>query len=237
MMCCIAIDDEPLALLQISKYIEKTPFLELAKGFNNGIDTLEFLSTEKIDLIFIDINMPDISGIDIVKSLKKKPIIIFTTAYSEFALDGYRVDALDYLLKPFSYEEFLKSANKALFQFNLINKETTSTPQIEFIFVKADYKMIKVFIKDIIYIEAQSEYIKIYRKNDKAVMTLLSMKAIEELLPSDLFLRIHRSYIINLQEIKTLSKGRVCLDKDLNIPIGEQYKNELQQYADKYLVQ
>ncbi|MDL2223878.1 LytTR family DNA-binding domain-containing protein [Bacteroidales bacterium OttesenSCG-928-M06] len=234
MIRCIAIDDEPLALFQICKYIEKTPSLELVQGFSSALDALDFLSQQSIDLAFVDINMPDLSGLDFVKSLKQKPLIIFTTAYSEYALEGFKVDALDYLLKPIGYNDFLKSANKALYQYELLNKD--SRTEQDFIFIKADHKMFKIYVLDILYIESRGEYIRIYRKNDKPLMTLLSLKSMEEKLAKDRFMRIHRSYLINLKEIISIEKGRVILNGDISIPVGEQYRADFINYVEGYLL-
>jgi DNA-binding LytR/AlgR family response regulator len=233
MIRCIAIDDEPLALKQLSGYIEKTPFLELAGAFDSALKAIEILNTEKIDLIYIDINMPDLSGMDFVKSLDSPPMIVFVTAYSEYALDGFRVDAIDYLLKPVSYSDFLKSANKvkSWFDKHFNNPEKDGSDKI-FLFIKSDYKILRINFDDIKYIEGMSEYIKIHLTDNKAVMTLLSMKAIEEQLPSDRFMRVHRSYIVNLSRISVIERSRIVFDGKVYIPVSEQYKTAFQTYID-----
>ena len=172
---CLAIDDEPLALKQIGSYIEKTPFLELIVLKNSGLDALEFMSSNQVDLIFVDINMPDLNGMDFVKSLKEKPYIIFTTAYSEYAIDGFKVDAVDYLLKPIGYNDFLKAVNKVKTQMDLKSaRSTTSKSTPDHLFVKSDYKLMRIELSEIKYIESMHEYVRIHLINDKPVMTLIS---------------------------------------------------------------
>ena len=234
MIRTIAIDDEPLALKQISGYIEKTPLLELAGAFDSALKAISILKAEKIDLLYVDINMPDLSGIDFVKSLDDPPMIVFVTAYSEYALEGFRVDAIDYLLKPVSYGDFLKSANKVKSWFdNHYNTPEGVRPAKDFLFIKSDYKILRINFDDIKYIEGMSEYIKIHLADSRPVMTLLSMKAIEEQLPSDKFMRVHRSYIVNLSKISAIERSRIIFDGKVYIPVSEQYKNAFQSYIDK----
>jgi DNA-binding LytR/AlgR family response regulator len=237
MIRCIAIDDEPLALKQLSGYIEKTTFLELAGAFDSALNAIDILNAEKIDLIYADINMPDLSGIDFVKSLEDPPMIVFVTAYSEYALEGFRVDAVDYLLKPVSYGDFLKSANKVKLWFD---KHFDNTGIVrsdkDFLFIKSDYKVIRINFSDIKYIEGMSEYIKIHLSDAKPVMTLLSMKAIEGQLPAERFMRVHRSYIVNLSKISVIERSRIIFDGKVYIPVSEQYKNAFQEYIDKYFL-
>ncbi len=244
MIRCIAIDDEPLALMQLVSYIEKVPFLELVKGCNSALEALDILAQDSVDLIFADINMPDLNGVDFVRSLINKPMIIFTTAYSEYAIEGFKVDALDYLLKPFGYSEFLKAANKANHQFELVQKaqqrplstikENIPNNTNNSLFIKADYKMIHLDMDRIIYMESQNEYVRIYLEDQKPIMTLLSMKSLEERLPTDRFMRIHRSYIIQLKKITAVANNRVIFGKDIYIPIGNQYKENFNAYLEKY---
>lgn len=245
MIRCIAIDDEPLALTQITGYISKVPFLELVRACPSAIDALNVIMKNPVDLIFADINMPDLSGMDLVKSLVKRPLVIFTTAYSEYALEGFRVDALDYLLKPFGYNEFLKAANKALQMMELmrpsgnvpaslpVSKEEDSNNS-GYLFVKADYKMIRIDIKKIFYIESQNEYVRIYIEDQKPIMSLLSMKVLEEKLPADRFMRVHRSYMVNLQKITAIAHNRIIFGKETYIPIGNQYKDKFFQYLETH---
>lgn len=244
MIRCITIDDEPLALIQLTGYIEKVPFLKLVKACNSALEALDLLAKESVDLIFADINMPDLNGVDFVKSLVNKPIIIFTTAYTEYAIEGFRVNALDYLLKPFGYNEFLKAANKALHQYELQTKTPQSSlqafPEIPAensnnnLFIKADYKMIRLDMNKIIYMESQNEYIRIFFEDQKPIMTLLSMKKLEERLLAERFMRVHRSYIINLEKITAVANNRIIYGKDTYIPIGNQYKDKFNEYLEKH---
>ena len=225
MIRCIAIDDEPLALSQITGYVEKTSFLELAASCHNALQAMDILAKEGIDLVFVDINMPDLSGMDFVKSLTQKPLVVFTTAYSEYALEGFRVDALDYLLKPISYTDFLKSANKALRYCEVMTGKGSETGS-QHLFIRTDYKMVQIDINSITHIESQNEYIRIFIEDEKPIMTLLSIKSIEERLPADRFMRIHRSYIVNLKKIAMVTKSSVMIGKH-HIPIGNQYKENI----------
>ena len=244
MIRCITIDDEPLALIQLTGYIEKVPFLKLVKACNSALEALDLLAKDPVDLIFADINMPDLNGVDFVKSLVNKPIIIFTTAYTEYAIEGFRVNALDYLLKPFGYNEFLKAANKALHQYELQAKiqqhPLPASPEVPAengnnnLFIKADYKMIRLDMNKIIYMESQNEYIRIFFEDQKPVMTLLSMKKLEERLPAERFMRVHRSYIVNLEKITAVANNRIISGKDTYIPIGNQYKDKFNEYLEKH---
>lgn len=230
---CIAIDDEPLALEQIAGYIQKTPFLELSGVFESALQAIETINTSPVDLIFVDINMPDLNGLDFVKSLDNLPKIVFVTAYSEHALEGFRVDALDYLLKPIGYSDFLKSANKVKSWFDLNPKKSDEVnSNKEFLFIKSEYKIVRINFDDIKYIEGMNEYIRIHLTNSKPVMTLLSMKAIEEQLPTDKFMRVHRSFIVNLLRITVIERSRIVFDINTYIPISEQYKEKFQNYVD-----
>ncbi len=242
MIRCIAIDDEPLALRQIKGYIQKTPSLELVATCRSAADAMEVISREKVDLIFVDINMPDVSGLDFVKSLPddSRPMIIFTTAYSEFAVDGFRLNAVDYLLKPFGLEEFSRAAYKAqrYSELKRLNDEglaaqESDTAESGCITVKADHKVILVKHSDIVYVESDSEYVRLVLSDGSKIMTLLRLKNVESMLPSDMFMRIHRSYIINLRRIKSYSKGRVYIDDDVELPIGENYREAFTEYVDK----
>lgn len=233
MIRCLAIDDEPLALQQIAGYIRKTPFLELAGLCESALQAIEFLNKNPVDLMFVDINMPDLSGMDFVKTLENPPRIIFVTAYGEFALEGYRVDAIDYLLKPISYTDFLKSANKAKAWFESSRgKPAEISSNKNFLFIKSEYKIFRINFDDIKYIEAMGEYIRIHLVNARPVMTLLSMKSIEDQLPADGFMRVHRSYIVNLSRISVIERNRIVFDGNVYIPISEQYKSKFQNFLD-----
>jgi len=231
---CIAIDDEPLALKQIGTYISKTPFLESVALCSNAFDALKYVREDPVDLLFVDINMPDLNGLDFVRSLEKKIPVIFTTAYSEYAIDGFQVDALDYLLKPISYAHFLKSANKAKtwFDANLRTAETAPQP-MDYLFVKAEHRLIRILLSEIKYIEGSNEYIIIHLLKDKPLTTLMRMKNIESMLPESHFLRVHRSFIVNLNHVKVIERNRIIFDEKIYIPVGEQYKENFQKFLDK----
>jgi len=228
---CLAIDDEPLALQQIVTYISKVPFLELAAQCHSAVEAREFLQTDTVDAIFCDINMPDLNGMDFVKLLAAPPLIVFTTAYSEYAVEGFRVNAVDYLLKPFGMQEFQRAANRLKERIESTSSTSApAAPQNDTLFLKTDYRIVKVTISDITYVEAMSEYLKVYLDGEsKPIITLLSMKKIEENLPN-YFMRIHRSYIINLNKIQEVNKNRIFMDKDTALPIGDLYKEALQNY-------
>ena len=231
---CIAVDDEPLALKQIGVYIERTPFFETVALCSNAFDALQYVRDGKVDLLFVDINMPDLNGMDFVKSLEHRLPVIFTTAYSEFAFEGFQVDALDYLLKPISYALFLKSANKAKAWFDMNQKIPETPPQIQdYLFVKAEHRLIRIHLADIKYIEGSNEYIIIHLLKDKPVTTLMRMKNIESELPENLFMRVHRSFIVNLSQVKVIERNRIIFDEKIYIPIGEQYKEVFQKFLDK----
>ena len=228
---CLAIDDEPLALKQLVTYISKVPFLELAAQCQSALEARSFLEHDTVDAIFCDINMPDLNGMDFVKSLAVPPLIVFTTAYSEYAVEGFRVNAVDYLLKPFSLQEFQRAANRLKERLeNTPHPSSLPAKDDGVIFVKTDYRIIKVSIPDIRYVEAMSEYLKIWIEGEpKPIITLLSMKKMEERLPDD-FMRIHRSYIVNLTKIQEVNKNRVVMYDDTCLPIGDLYRENFQTY-------
>jgi DNA-binding LytR/AlgR family response regulator len=245
MIRCIAIDDEPLALQQIAAYIGKVPFLELAAQCQSALEAQRFLQSDTVDAIFCDINMPDLNGMDFIKSLAVPPLVVFTTAYAEYAVEGFKVNAVDYLLKPFGLQDFMRAANRL--QERLVPPLSSLTSPLSsltsplspltsendnVIFLKTDYRIVKVTISDIRYVEAMSEYLKVWLEGEaKPLITLLSMKKMEERLPAT-FMRIHRSYIINLDKIQEVNKNRVIMDADTYLPIGDLYKEAFQQYVD-----
>ena len=242
MIRCMAIDDEPLALQQIVAYIGKVPFLELAAQCQSALEAKAFLEQDTVDAIFCDINMPDLNGMDFVKSLTVPPLVVFTTAYSEYAVEGFRVNAVDYLLKPFGLQDFQRAANRLKERIPsnspCLGGETKVSPKqgrlegSDIIFLKTEYRIVKVTISDIRYVEAMSEYLKVYLESEpKPVITLLSMKKMEERLP-DYFMRIHRSYIVNLTKIQEVNKNRIIIDADTYLPIGDMYKDTFQAYLD-----
>ena len=236
MIRCLAIDDEPLALQQIVAYINKVPFLELAAQCQSALEARQFLENDTVDAIFCDINMPDLNGMDFVKSLVSPPLIVFTTAYSEYAVEGFRVNAVDYLLKPFGLQDFQRAANRLKEKSDntdaYVGGDLQSPTQDDTIFLKTDYRIVKVSIPDIRYIEGMSEYLKIWLEGEqKPIITLLSMKKMEERLP-DYFMRIHRSYIVNLNKIQEVNKNRVIVDAQTYLPIGDMYKEAFQRFLD-----
>jgi len=228
---CLAIDDEPLALKQLASYIQKVPYLELAGMCQSAQEAKEIIDNEEIHAIFVDINMPDMSGMDFVKSLIQPPIIVFTTAYADYAIEGYKVKALDYLLKPFGLDAFKEAAEKVKAQFDLEHAADISrVDSDDAVFFKTEHRIVRVSVEDIRYIEGMSEYLKIYIKDKKPLVVLFSMKRMEEELPSRMFMRIHRSYIINLKEIQEVNKSRVIMDADTYLPIGEMYRDQFMSY-------
>ncbi len=231
---CVAIDDEPLALKQIGAYLERTPFFETIALCSNAFEALQFIREGEVDLLFVDINMPDLNGLDFVRSLERKIPVIFTTAYSEYAIDGFQVDALDYLLKPISYASFLKSANKAKTWFDINHKSNEVVqPQMDYLFVKSEHRLIRILLSDIKYIEGSNEYIIIHLMKEKPLTTLMRMKNIESMLPENQFMRVHRSFIVNLNQVKVIERNRIIFDEKIYIPVGEQYKENFQRFLDK----
>ena len=231
---CLAIDDEPLALKQISSYINNTPFLENVALCQSAFEAMDYFSKNEIDLMFVDINMPDINGMDFVKSLSNRPQVIFTTAYSDYAMEGFQVDAIDYILKPISYTVFLKSVTKAKTWFELNQKRFDSIQSSpECIFVKSEYKLVKILLSEIKYIESANEYIQIHLQNDHPVTTLIRLKSMEDQLPKDRFMRVHRSFIVNLDKVKVIDRNRIVFDQKVFIPIGDQFKDNFQAFIDK----
>ena len=232
MIRCIAIDDEPLALKQLESYISKVGFLELEAACNSAVDASKVLASQPADVLFCDINMPDLDGMSFVKSLASQPMVVFTTAYSEYAVEGFKVDAVDYLLKPFGFNEFEKAALKVKRLYDLENKEeVTLLDYDDSVYIKTDYKTVRVEVSCIIYIEGMSEYVKIITEDQKdPVIALLSMKKLEGKLPGNRFMRVHKSFIINLSKISQVSKGHVRMQDGSSIPIGESYRDSLLSY-------
>jgi len=222
-MKCIAIDDEPFALELIAGYIQRTPFLELAGTFTNPFKAISFLMNNKVDLIFLDINMPELSGIQLLKSLSSTPKVVFTTAYSEYGAESYDYNAVDYLLKPVKYERFLKAVNKVI---DISSKENVKNETIkehdDFIYVKSGTQTIKLPVDEILYIEGAGNYMTFFTLNRK-IMSLFSMNELIRLLPCDKFVRIHKSYIIAIKHINVIEKSRVIINK-VPIPIGITYR-------------
>lgn len=236
MITCIAVDDEPLALKQLVGFIKRTPFLQLSGEFLSANGASDFLENHSVDLIISDINMQDVNGMQFVKSLDNPPLVIFSTAYEEYALEGFKVDAIDYLLKPYGYNDFLKAATKARqyieWREAAVQAGNNSSDD-DFIFVRADNQSVKVMFDSILYVEAMSEYIKIHFKEGKPVMTFMSVKLMSESLPVNQFMRIHRSYIIALDSIAMVRRGEVELTDGTVLPISASYKDDLQKFIDE----
>ncbi len=232
MIRCIAIDDEPLALKQLESYISKVGFLELEAACNSAVDASKVLASQPADVLFCDINMPDLDGMSFVKSLASQPMVVFTTAYSEYAVESFKVDAVDYLLKPFGFNDFEKAALKVKRLYDLENKEeVTLLDYDDSVYIKTDYKTVRVEVSSIIYIEGMSEYVKIITEDQKdPVIALLRMKKMEGKLPGNRFMRVHKSFIINLSKISQVSKGHVRMQDGSSIPIGESYRDSLLSY-------
>lgn len=229
---CLAIDDEPLALMQLQKMIEDTPFLQLVAACHDAFEAMTVLNEEEVDAIFIDINMPDLNGLDFVRSLTDSPLVVFTTAYSQYAIDSFKVNAIDYLLKPFGMPEFQKSAGKVKRQFELENAALKEQNIVEdTLFVKADYRTVQVNIGQIVYVESQSEYLQLHMENGEKLMFLMSIKKMAEILSAAGFLRIHRSYIANMKKVREISKMRIKMEDGTYLPISDMYKDDLMQYV------
>lgn len=229
---CAIIDDEPLAAGLLENYAKKTPFLELIGTYNSAIMAMKDLRDNPAQLLLLDIQMPELSGIEFAKILPKETRIIFTTAFPQYAVEGYKVDALDYLLKPVSYEDFLKSTGKALDWFSVVQRQDAYRRD-RFMFVKTDYKLQRVNLDDILYIEGLKDYVRFYLKDGQRVMSLMSMKKLEEYLPKPEFLRTHRSYIVHMSETPLVDRFRIVFGEEY-IPISENYKDEVQNYFDMH---
>lgn len=237
---CAIVDDEPLALNLMKSYVEKTPFLELSGKYHSAVTAINGLKENPVELLFLDIQMPDLNGLEFSKMLPKEVRVIFTTAFNQYAIEGFKVNALDYLLKPINYNEFLSAANKALEWFTLTRQNETAganpSKNEDFIYVKSDYKLKQIKLDDILYIEGLKDYLKIYVENEpKPILSLISMKNMEERLPSPRFMRVHRSYIVQMNKIRTIDKGQIIFGKN-RIPISDTYKNEISDYLNKYIL-
>ncbi|MFC2290340.1 MAG: LytR/AlgR family response regulator transcription factor, partial [Prevotella denticola] len=228
---CIIIDDEPLAAELLASYARKTLFLNLIGVFNSAVEGIKVIRENRVDLIFLDIQMPELSGLEFAKILPKETKIIFTTAFSQYAVDGYKANAVDYLMKPVSYDDFLAGANRALEWFRSVRQSENASDD-RFIFVKSEYKLVKIMFDDILYIEGLKDYVKIYLTDGRdPVMSLMNMKKIEESLPKPEFMRIHRSYIVHMRKIEGIDRFRVVIGNAI-LPISDSYKTTIQDYLD-----
>ena len=227
---CAIVDDEPLALGLLRSYVLKTPTLELAGEYSSAVQAMKELPNKHIDLIFLDIQMPDLSGLEFSRMIDAKTRIVFTTAFQQYAIEGYKVNALDYLLKPISYADFAGAVNKAVQWFELLEQPRE---QVNSIFVKREYKLIQVELKDILYIEGLKDYVKIYEEGtSKPILSLMSMKSLEDMLPPSRFIRVHRSFIVQKDKIRVIDHGRIVFGKTY-VPIGDSYKQQFQDFLDK----
>ncbi|MES2794334.1 MAG: LytTR family DNA-binding domain-containing protein [Bacteroidota bacterium] len=240
-LSCVILEDEPLARSLMENYVAKVPHLQLVNSFSDAISALDFLRENKVDILFSDIQMPEITGIALLKLLKNKPLVILTTAYSEYALEGYELEVFDYLLKPISFERFLKAVEKATSRLNantIISKETepqhlpfVSDSNKDFIFIKDGTKMVKLRLNEIKYIEGLKDYVSIYT-TEKKIVSLQTLKSLETQLPQNQFIRVHNSYIISLDAIDVVDKEKVLIGKSY-IPISDTYKKAFREYLDK----
>lgn len=227
---CVAIDDEPLALHVIREYAKKFPALELAQLFSDAIAGAEFLRQHPVDLLFIDINMPDITGINLVRSLVNKPMVIFTTAYKQFAIEGFELDAVDYLLKPIAPERFERAVQKAIDYYRF--KNNRNDEMADSLFVRSGYELVKINLSDIEYIESLEDYLKIHRTTGKPVMTLMTVKAVLEKLPADKFQRIHRSYVVALNKVRSIANKKVRLS-NAELPVSDRYAGFINEWKSR----
>lgn len=225
---CAIIDDEPLAAGLLKSYAEKTPFLHLIGTYGSALEAMKELREHPAQLLFLDIQMPELSGIEFARILPSETKIIFTTAFKQYAIEGYKVNALDYLMKPISYDDFLASANRALDWFT-VSKKQQAYAEDRFMFVKSDYKLVRVALDDILYIEGLKDYVRIYMQDGQKIMSLMNMKRLEDYLPRPEFLRTHRSYIVHMTKAQSIDRFRIVFG-DQYIPISDSYKDDVQHY-------
>lgn len=235
---CVIVDDEPMALNLVESYVKKTPFLELLKKCSSALEALEFIGEHPVDLLFLDIQMPDLTGLEFSKMLDKNTKVIFTTAFDQYALEGFKVEALDYLLKPFDYAEFLNAANKAKTWFTMLRQgkgqlkesKDVSSDKKEFLFVKSEYRQLRIKLEDVLYFEGLKDYIKIWIKdNPKPILTLMSLKTLEQELPASKFMRVHRSFIVSLNQIQEVERSQIIINGQ-RITVSEQYKSQFLEF-------
>ena len=234
---CAIVDDEPLAVELLASYVKKIPFLELCGKYNNATDALHGIGETPVDLLFLDIQMPELNGLELSRMVPENTRIVFTTAFDQYAVDGFRANALDYLLKPISYADFMEACNKALQWFQLVQQSeqqpATSAPAEEeprSIFVKSEYKLLQINLDDIRYIEGLKDYVKIYtEQSPHPILSLMNMKAIEQMLPTSRFIMVHRSFIVQKSKIREIERNRIVFG-DVYIPIGDSYKQAFQDF-------
>ena len=231
---CAIIDDEPLALEMMSDYVQKTPFLTLTGAYNSAVQAIKTIRENPVDLLFLDIQMPELSGLEFAKVLPKRTKVVFTTAFPQYAVEGYEVEAFAYILKPISYEAFLKVAKRAYDWFSQSEKAKNYAND-RFIFVKSDYKLVRIDLDDILFIEGLKDYVRIYTENGDKIMSLMNMKTLEDFLPKPEFLRSHRSYIIHMNKVKCLDRFRMNIGENY-IPVSESYKDVIMAYLDNHTI-
>jgi two-component system, LytTR family, response regulator len=232
MLRCIAVDDEPLALDLLEDNISKVPYLKLVARCSNAFEAMEVLKKEQVDLVFLDIQMPGLTGLQFIQSMPEKPMIILITAYEKYALEGFNLDVTDYLVKPVSLERFVKACNKA-YELHLLKKKDKHAASPDFFFVNADYSLLKVNVADIIWIEGMRDYIKIHLKSaTRPIVTRMGMKTIEDQLAADKFIRIHKSYIVSISNITAVRKNSVFIDT-LELPVSDAYKGAIDELTGK----
>lgn len=239
-LTCSIIDDEPLAVGLLESYVKKTPFLELVGTYTSAFQAAETIKKTPVDILFLDIQMPGLNGLEFSRMVPESTRVVFTTAFEQYAVDGFRVNALDYLLKPISYTDFLNAVNKAVkwFELNNMSRKVDISAQEEenFIFVKSDYKLVHINMDDILYIEGLKDYVKIYLENrDRPIISLVSMKSMEEKLPSSRFIRVHRSYIVQKSKIRTIDRMRIVFGNTY-IPVSDSYKQNIMDYIDDKMI-
>jgi DNA-binding LytR/AlgR family response regulator len=233
MINCLIIDDEPLALDVIEGYVKKTPFLNLVGRCSSVAEALTQMANHNVQLLFMDIQMPDVTGLEFSQTLSDRHKVVFTTAFEQYAIDGFKLNALGYLLKPFSYTEFLEVANRAREWFDLVGKATAENADVQddSLFVKSEYKILKISFDEINYIEGLKDYVKFYVDGkERPVMSLMSLKLLEEKLPSKKFMRVHRSFIVNLHKIQTIQRNEIIFGR-VTVPVAEKYKDQFHEYV------
>lgn len=231
---CAIIDDEPLALEMMSDYVQKTPFLTLTGAYNSAVQAIKTIRENPVDLLFLDIQMPELSGLEFANVLPKRTKVVFTTAFPQYAVEGYEVEAFAYILKPISYEAFLKVAKRAYDWFSQSEKAKNYAND-RFIFVKSDYKLVRIDLDDILFIEGLKDYVRIYTENGDKIMSLMNMKTLEDFLPKPEFLRSHRSYIVHMNKVKCLDRFRMNIGENY-IPVSESYKDVIMAYLDNHTI-
>lgn len=233
----LIIDDEPIALEKLRAYVEKVPFLELVGECQSGLEAISLLAQSDVDVVFTDINMPDLSGMDFVKSLPSAPMVVFMTAYAQYAVDSYKLSAVDYILKPYSFADFQRAANKVLETYNARHRDNTERySEADSLFVKVDYRYVRIGLSTIRYIKGYGEYLQVFVEGSPhPLLTLSSFAVIKERL-TDNFLQVHRSYIVNMNHVDHISRGRIVMDAEMYIPVGDSYKTLLQEYLQNHSI-